>query len=147
MALLPVKFYWAFRLDPDEEISFTIENSMETAKAVFNPMLRMYNSSGAVIHEKIEHLLDLGFGDDPLNCGTFTYTLLDEDVPNNSIRDFAPAPQIDLAKFPATRHTVYAKNTDPSLERIVRFILFGEAEVSAQLPADQEIVLISQGWI
>jgi hypothetical protein len=143
MALLPVKFYWSFQLDPGEEISFTIEDSMETAKAVFDPMLRMYNSSGAIIHEKIVHLLDLGFGDDPLNCGTFTYILLDEDIPNNSIRDFVPAPQIDLAKFPATRHTVYAKNTDLVTQRIVRFILFGKAEITAQLPADQEIVLIS----
>lgn len=143
MALLPVKFYWSFRLDPSETISFTIENEIQTAKTVFTPMLRMYNSSGAVIHEKIVHLLDLGFGDDPLNCGTFTYDLLDEDVPDNSIRDFAPAPQIDLALFPATRHTVYATNKDTTTERIVRFILFGMADISAQLPAGQEIVLIS----
>jgi len=143
MALLPVKFYWAFQLDPEEEIAFTIEEQMQTAKTVFDPMLRMYNSSGAIIHEKIEHLLDLGFGNDPLSCGTYLYTLLDEDVPNNSIRDFSPAPQIDLAKFPATRHTVYAKNLDLTTERVVMFILFGMADISAQLPAGQEIVLIN----
>ena len=143
MALLPVKFYWSFQLDPSETASFTIEESMQTEKSVFSPMLRMYNSSGAIIHERIEHLLDLGFGDDPLNCGTFTYDLLDEDVPDDSIRDYALTPQIDLAKFPATRNTVYMTNTDTVEQRIVRFILFGTAEIGAQLPAGQEVVLIS----
>jgi hypothetical protein len=140
MSLVPVKFLWPYRLDPDEEVSFTVEEEMQTAKFIFSPLLRLYNSSGSAVHLKIVHILDLGFGDDPLYSGTYTYDLVDEDIPNNSIRDFDFTPQIDLDTTATTRHVVYVTNLDPLVERIVRFILFGSTEISVQLPAGQEIV-------
>jgi len=140
MSLVPVKFLWPYRLDPDEEISFTVEEEMQTAKFIFNPLLRLYNSSGSPVHLKIVHLLDLGHGDDPLYSGTYTYDIVDEEVPSPSLRDFDFTPQIDLDTTAATRHIVYVKNLDSTTERIVRFILFGNTEISVKLPANQEIV-------
>jgi hypothetical protein len=138
--MVPVKFFWPYRLDPGEEIPFTVEDEMQTAKFIFDPMLRLYNSSGASVHLKIVHVLDLGFGDNPLYSGTYQYTVVDEDVPTDSLRDYAFTPQIDLDTTAATRHVIYIKNLDLTTERIVRFILFGNTEVQVQLPAGQEII-------
>jgi len=140
MGLTPVKFLWPYRLDPDEEISFTIEDMIQTAKAVFFPVLRMYNKSGHELHLKIVHLLDLGFGDDPLYSGTYSFIVADEDVPTDALRDYTPSPQIDFDTVAATRNTVSVTNLDSSNERIVRFILFGIADIQAQLPANEEII-------
>lgn len=140
MSLVPVKFFWPYRLDPDEEISFTVEDEMQTAKFVLNPLLRLYNSSGSAVHLKIVHILDLGFGDNPLYSGTYQYDVVDEDVPNNALRDYQFTPQIDLDTVAATRHVVYVKNLDLAAERIVRFILFGDTEVQTTLPAGQQII-------
>lgn len=140
MSLVPVKFLWPYRLDPDEEISFTVEDEMQTAKFILNPELRLYNSSGHAVHLRIVHVLDLGFGDNPLYSGTYQYTVVDEDIPNNCLRDYDFTPQIDLDDVAVTRHVVYIKNLDTTLERIVRFILFGSTEVQVMLPAGQEII-------
>jgi hypothetical protein len=140
MSMVPVKFLWPYRLDPDETISFTVETEMQTAKFIFDPLLRLYNSSGSAVHLKIVHVLDLGFGNDPLYSGTYTYDLVDEDIPTGTLRDFDFTPQIDLDTTAATRHVVSVKNLDLTTERIVRFILFGKTEVQVMLPAGQEII-------
>jgi len=140
MSLTPVKFLWPYRLDPDEEKSFTVEDQMQTAKFILTPMLRLYNSSGAEVNLKITHVLDLGFGDDPLYSGTYQYIVVDEDVPSPSLRDYSFTPQIDLDDVASTRHVVTIKNLDSVEERIVRFILFGYTDIQTQLPANQQIV-------
>jgi len=140
MSLVPVKFLWPYRLDPGETISFTVEDEMQTAKFIFDPLIRLYNSSGSSVHLTIVHVLDLGFGDNPLYSGTYQYTVVDEDVPSPALRDYDFTPQIDLDTTAATRHVVSVENLDLVEEKIVRFILFGQTEVSVQLPAGQEII-------
>ncbi len=140
MGLTPVKFLWPYRLDPDQSVTFVIEDEVQTAKAVFFPQLRLYNKSGHEVHLKIEHLLDLGFGDDPLYSGTYKFVVVDEDVPSDALRDYTPTPQIDYDTVAATRNIVTVTNLDSVEERIVRFILFGIADIQAQLPANQDIV-------
>jgi hypothetical protein len=140
MSLTPVKFLWPYRLDPGTETSFTVEEQMQTAKFVLTPVIRLYNSSGSDVNLKITHVLDLGFGDDPLYSGTYQFIVVDEDVPSPALRDYAFTPQIDLDDVASTRHVVTVKNLDLLEERIVRFILFGYTDIQAQLPANQQIV-------
>jgi hypothetical protein len=137
---VPVKFFWPFRLDPGATATFTVENEVKGTKFVLTPLLRFYNTSNGIVHLKIEHILDLGFGDDPLYSGTWTFNLVDEDVPTLALRDFAFTPQIDNDRDVATRHTVTITNPDLLEERIVRIVLFGYTEISTRLPANQEIV-------
>ena len=124
----------------DSSSSFTIETEIVGAKFVLNPLLRLYNTSGGVVDLKIVHILDLGFGDDPLYSGTWTFNLVDEAVPAQALRDFQFTPQIDNDIEVKTRHTVTVTNPDLLEERIVRLVLFGYTEVSTRLPANQEIV-------
>lgn len=142
MSLVPVKMLWPIRLDPGGFKAFTVEDELKTAKFVFFPLLRMYNTSGADLNLKIEHTLDLGFGDDPLYSGTWTFEVVNEDVPSppNTLRDYNFTPQIDLDELAVTRHTVTVTNLDLANERICRFILFGMTEISVQLPASQQII-------
>lgn len=140
MTLVPVKMLWPIRLDPGGNKSFTVEDELKTAKFVFFPLLRMYNTSGYELNLKIEHTLDLGFGDDPLYSGTWTFEVVNDDVPTMSMRDYNFTPQIDLDELATTRHTVTVTNKDLSNERICRFILFGMTEISVQLPASQQII-------
>jgi hypothetical protein len=140
MALYPVKFFWPIRLDPGASSAFTVEDEVKGAKFVLDPLLRFYNTSSGLVHLKIEHTLDLGFGDDPLYSGTWTFNLVDEDIASMSIRDFQFTPQIDNDTEVATRHTITITNPDLLQECIVRLILFGSTEISTRLPANQEIV-------
>lgn len=140
MSQVPVKFFWPIRLDPGASSSFTVEDEIHIAKFVMNPLLRMYNTSGGILHLNIKHILDLGFGDDPLYSGTWTFDVVDEDVPTAALRDYNFTPQIDNDREVATRHTITVTNPDLLEERIVRFILFGNTEISTKLPANQEIV-------
>ena len=140
MALLPVKFLWPVRLDPSQEYSFTVEDEITTVKAIFDPLLRLYNTSTNSVNLKITHVLDLGFGDDPLYSGSWSFLLVDEDVPTLTLRDFDFTPQIDNDTVAATRHTVTVKNLSTTTEAIVRFILFGTSEVNVRLDASQEII-------
>jgi hypothetical protein len=138
--LVPVKFFWPYRIDPGESAAFTIENEISGAKFVMNPVLRFYNTSGGTMHLKVEHTLDLGFGDDPLYSGTWTFDLIDEDVATLSMRDVDIIPQLDNDLTIVTRHTVTITNPDVTEERIVQLILFGSTDISTRLPANQEIV-------
>ena len=73
MAIFPVKFHFPFQLLPLETQTFTVEDEIETVKFILDPLLRFYNpTTASTIRLKISHTLDLGFGDDPLNSGTFT---------------------------------------------------------------------------
>ncbi len=140
MALLPVKFLWPVRLDPGANYSFTVEDEIRTVKAIFDPLLRLYNTSAGTVNLQITHVLDLGFGDDPLYSGSWSFLLVDDDVPTLTLRDFNFTPQIDNDTVAVTRHTVRVENKSLTQEAIVRFILFGEAEVNVRLDASQEII-------
>jgi len=140
MTLLPVKFLWPIRLDPGQTYSFTVEDEIRTVKAIFDPLLRLYNTSSNSVNLKITHILDLGFGDDPLYSGTWSFLLVDNDVPTLTLRDFDFTPQIDNDTVATTRHTVAVTNLSATTESIIRFILFGTAEVSVRLDASQEII-------
>lgn len=140
MGLTLVKCHWPYLLDPAQEQQFTVEEEIQTAKFILSPMLRLYNSSGANVQLTINHILDLGFGSDPLRTGTYTYELVNEEVPTGSIRDFEFAPQLDLDTVTTTRHVVKIENLDLVTERLVRFILFGYTDIKVQLPASQEII-------
>jgi len=140
MALLPVKFLWPIRLDPGGSEAFTVEDQIRTVKAIFDPMLRLYNTSAGSVHLNIQHTLDLGYGDDPLYSGSWTFDVVDDDIPTLALRDYEFTPQIDLDTVAITRHTVTTTNLSSTEERIVRFILFGKAEVVTQLPAGQQII-------
>lgn len=145
MALTPVKMLWPIRLDVNGsaqgEYSFVVEDRITTAKAVFDPMLRFYNTNTTGnINLTITHTLDLGFGDDPLYSGSWTFEVVNEDIPPITLRDYRFTPQIDLDTVAATRHTVKVTNLSLTEQKIVRLILFGTAEIEAQLPASQQIV-------
>lgn len=137
---VPVKFFWPYRVDPEASISFTIETEISGAKFIANPVLRFYNTSAGTMHLKVEHTLDLGFGDDPLYSGTWTFDVVDEDVTTLTYRDVTFSPQIDNDTTVATRHTVTVTNPDTEDERIIQFVLFGTTDISTRLPANQEIV-------
>jgi len=140
MTLLPVKFLWPVRLDPEQTYSFTVEDEIRTVKAIFDPLLRLYNTSSNDVNLKITHILELGFGDDPLYSGSWSFLLVDNDVPTLTLRDFDFTPQIDNDTVAKTSHTIAIKNLSLLTESIVRFILFGTAEVSVRLDASQEII-------
>lgn len=140
MSLVPVKFLWPVRLDPGQIHSFTVEDEIRTVKSIFDPLLRLYNTSGSTVNLKITHILDLGFGDDPLYSGTWTFLLVDDDIPTLTLRDFNFTPQIDNDTEVATRHTITVENKSTTQESIVRFILFGTSEISVRLSANQEII-------
>lgn len=145
MSLIPVKMLWPIRLDPNGtpggSYAFVVEDRIRTAKAVFNPLLRFYNTNtSGDINLKITHTLDLGYGDDPLYSGSWTFEVVNEDIPHVTIRDYNFTPQIDLDQVAVTRHTVTVTNLSTTEQKIVRLILFGSAEVEAQLPASQQIV-------
>lgn len=141
MALYPVKFHFPFQILPQESVEFTVEDEIETIKFVLNPLLRFYNPTAtSTMHLTIQHVLDLGFGDDPLNSGTFTTPVVSEDIPPNSFADYSFTPQIDLDEQIATRHVVTIDNLSATETEIVRAILFGSSEVQIQLPATQTVI-------
>jgi hypothetical protein len=138
-----VKFYHPVLLSPLEVQSWVVEDTLQTALFVFNPLLRIYMSDYAVpVHFKLTHTLDLGFGDDPLWSGTDTYTMVDEDIPPLAIRDYAIAAQLDkvLPPQPVTRYTVYLTNTSTTTDMVVKTILFGQTETQIQNSRNQGVI-------
>jgi len=139
--LYAVKFHFPFQLLPLTSASFTVEDEINTVKFILNPMLRFYNSTAtSTMRLTIDHILDLGFGDDPLNSGTFTINVVAEDVPPQAIRDFAFTPQIDDDTQFTTRHVVTIENLSATKTEIVRCMLFGSTETQVQLPASQSVI-------
>lgn len=138
-----VKFYHPVLLSPLEVQSWVIEDTLQSALFVFNPVFRIYMSDYAVpVHFKLTHTLDLGFGDDPLWEGTDTYTVADEDIPPLSLRDYVFATQLDkvVAPQPLTRYTVYLTNTSAADDMIVKTILFGLTETQIQSSRNQGVI-------
>ena len=138
-----VKFYYPVLLAPGETQSWVIEDTLQTAKFVFQPMFRVYMSNYAdSVHFKLTHTLDLGFGDDPLWSGTDTYVVAEDDIPPLSLRDYNFAAQLDkvMPPQPVTRHTVYLTNNSATTEMVVKTILFGLTETQIQTSKNQGVI-------
>lgn len=140
MALVPVKIHLPFELLPGETKAVTIEDQLPTISTVFDPLIRFHNPTGGVnMRLQVDYVLDMGFGDDPLSSGSFTWELVNETVGPDTLRDVALA-QIDNDTTVVTRHVVTIENLDATETEIVRLILYGQTEVQSQLPASQQII-------
>lgn len=141
MSLHTVKFHFPLQLSAGETKSFAIEDEIETANFILSPTLRYYNSiSAGTVDLTITHILDLSFGDDPLNSGTATTVLLN--VPGlgkDAVQDYVFLTQIDLDEDITTRHTVTVVNNSAAQE-VVRFVLYGYTEIDAVLPGGSTVV-------
>lgn len=130
-----VKFYHPVMLSPGQTESWILEDTIQSAKFVFQPMFRLYTPAiPDSCHLKIVHILDLGFGDDPLWSGTDDYVVVDEDVPPDSMRDYVFAVQLDKATPPApvTRHVVYLTNLSTTTAYVFKTLLFGLTDTQIQ---------------
>ena len=141
MSLHPVKFHFPLQIDAGLPSSFAIEDQIETASFILAPTLRYYNSiSAGTVDLTIVHLLDVGFGDDPLNSGTAQTTLLNvPGLAKDAVQDYVFLTQIDLDTDIATRHTVTVVNNSAAQE-VVRFILYGYTEIDSILPGGSIVV-------
>lgn len=141
MSLHPVKFHFPFQIDAGATASFAIEDQIETASFILSPMLRYYNTlTAGTVDLTIVHLLDVGFGDDPLNSGTASTTLLNvQGLAKGAVQDYVFLTQIDLDEDIATRHTVTVVNNSAAQE-VVRFVLSGYTEIDSILPGGSAVV-------
>lgn len=141
MSLHPVKFHLPFQIDAGATVAFTIETQIETASFILQPTLRYYNTlTAGTVDLTVVHLLDVGFGDDPLNSGTASTTLLNvPGLAKDSVQDLVFVTPIDLDEDIATRHVVTVVNNSAAQE-VVRFILFGFTEIDSLLPGGSIVV-------
>lgn len=141
MSLHTTKFHFPLQLAAGETKAFTIEDSIETANFILSPTLRYYNTiSAGTVDLTVVHLLDVGFGDDPLNSGTAQTTLLSAPgLAKGVVQDLVLLTQIDLDEDIATRHTVTITNNSAAQE-VVRFVLYGYTEIDTLLPGGSIVV-------
>jgi len=139
-----VKFFHPVDLDPLQVESWTLEDTIQSVKFVDSPYLRIYTPAAAPddFHIKIQHILDLGFGDDPLWTGTETITLVDTDIPPSSIYDYNFFIPFDKAVAPApvTRHVVYITNNSTTTSFVVKTLLFGKTDTQLQTSQDNGVI-------
>lgn len=143
-----VKFYKPLQLDPGETGEFTVEDEIHTAKFVFLPELRVYNTSPAIggdaCHLEITHIFDLGWGNDPLWSGREEYVVVNEDIPAGAFRAYNFTPQLDKAEKLVTRHVVRITNLGATEQRIIKSLLFGLSETQIQLGSDSGVITTQQ---
>jgi hypothetical protein len=141
MSLHPVKFHFPFQIDAGATKAFTIEDEIETASFILSPTLRYYNTlTAGTVDLTVVHLLDMSFGDDPLNSGTASTTLLSVvGLAKDAVQDVVLLTQIDLDTEIATRHTVTVVNNSAAQE-VVRFVLYGYTEIDSILPGGSVVV-------
>jgi hypothetical protein len=141
MSLHPVKFHFPFQIDAGGTASFAIEDQIETASFILSPTLRYYNTlTAGTVDLTIVHLLDVGFGDDPLNSGTASTTLLNvPGLAKDAVQDYVFLTQLDLDEDIATRHTVTVVSNSAAQE-VVRFVLYGYTEIDSILPGGSVVV-------
>lgn len=137
----PIRANWASQVPAGDDYTFTLETAaLASVKAIFNPVLRCHNFSSGDLDLTITYVLDLGSGDDPLHCGTFTMVVVQDTIPTSTFLDYAFG-GINLATdtdLPVT-HTVLVENAGGAA-RLFHAVLFGEAEIATQLPASAPIV-------
>lgn len=139
--LYPVRQDWPASVPAGDDYSFTLETTaLANIRAIYKPVLRCYNFSTGPLDLTIEHVLDLGSGDDPLHNGTFTMTVVLETIPASSYLDYNFG-GIHLATDTTLTvyHTITVANAGATA-RIFHAVLFGEAEIATQLPASAPIV-------
>jgi hypothetical protein len=89
---------------------------------------------------KVDYTFSLGSGSDPLNSGTFTLTVVDEVVAYQEYYDYVfGGIQLDNDTADAISHTVTVTNNSGATQ-ICQALLFGQTEVTVQLPASQAII-------
>ncbi len=139
--MYPVKILLPYQIAAAGSTDVDLEGQvLTTAKAIFNPVLTFYNRTTGLSHLKITHIVDMAFGDDPLRSGTFTQTVVDDDVSagNTLSYDFEDR-NLDNDTQIVTRHTVTVTNLDV-VTQIYWLVLYGRADIRLQLPASQEII-------
>jgi len=139
--LYPVKIILPYQVEAGETTSFSLEDQvLTTARTIFNPVLVFINKGTGTSNLKINWVIDLGSGNDPLLSGTFTWTAVDDPVAagNILVHDFDGL-NLDLDEDVATRHSIYIENTS-LVTQIYWVILEGRADIRMQLPASQEII-------
>jgi len=145
MSLVPVKGNWAYQLGSGENASFVVETlALANVKAIYQPILRCYNSNTEAIDLKIVHNLNMGTvgSSNPLASMSFSLAVVDESVPGGTFRDYDfGGIQLDNDTDIRSTHTVTLTNNGTSTN-VIQVIIFGMAEVETQLPAGQEIIRI-----
>lgn len=142
--LYPVQILLPFQVDPGPANirSFELEEQvLVTAKTIFNPVLYLINRSTGLAHFKIDWLLDAGAGNDPLFSGTFSQTVIDDDVNAGDQLPYAfQGNNLNNYSDPlASRHSVYLENKS-AVAQIYWVLLVGRADIRAQTSASEEII-------
>ena len=136
-----VKYYKPMQLDPGQSEEFIVEDILEGVKFVFLPLFRLYNTPGnGTVHLEITHIFDLGWGDDPLWSGTEYFVVVDEDVIDDSMRDYNFTPQLDKDPKIITKHKVKLTNKHPTETKIYKMLVFGLTETSMQVSKDSGVI-------
>jgi hypothetical protein len=139
--LYPVRQDWPASVAAGGSYTFTLETAaLANVRAIYRPVLRCYNFSSGSLDLTITHVLDLGSGDDPLHTGTFTMQVVQDTVLTGTYLDYTfggihLATDTDLA----VSHTVLVENPGAAA-RLFHAVLYGETEISTQLPASSAIV-------
>jgi hypothetical protein len=139
--LYPCRIDWAANISTGDDYTFVVETeALANAKAVYSPLLRVYNFGTDTLDVTITHVLDLGAGDDPLHSGTFSMDVVIASVLTGTFLDynFGNAHLAQDAVLTVT-HTVEIANAT-GVTQLAHAVLFGEAELEAQLPASAPIV-------
>jgi hypothetical protein len=141
MSLNPVRVDWPRLLTGTETYTFEVEaRALTNTKSVFWPVLRFHNMGTSSLNLKITYTLDMGSGDDPLLSGTFTQDVVDEAVASGAFRDYAfGGTNLTTDSIFTITHTVEIVNSSGT-NQLCHTLLFGGAEVEAQLPASQPII-------
>ena len=142
--IYPVQILLPFQVDPGptEVKSFALEDQvLTTTKTIYEPVLYLINRSTGLCHFKVDWCLDAGQGNDPLYSGTFTKTVIDDDVnPGDQLPyDFQGNNLNSFSDPLASRHSVYIENKD-TVPQIYWVLLVGRADIRVALAASEEII-------
>ena len=139
--LYPCRIDWPANIGTGEDYEFVVETTaLANANAIYSPVLRVHNFGTLTLDLTITYKLDLGTGDDPLHSGTFELDVVVTTVPAATYVDFAFG-GLHLANDSVTSvtHTVTIANASGATQ-LVHAVLFGQAELEAQLPASAAII-------
>jgi hypothetical protein len=141
MALVPIKVKWSQQILTGEDTSFTVETTaLVNTFAIYRPILMFHNIGNEAAALEITYTMDLGSGDDPLNSGTYTSTVVDVSVPAGGRYpyDFAGM-QLDDDDTVSITHTVKITNSGASTH-VFHTILTGMSEVQTQFASANSVI-------
>jgi hypothetical protein len=140
-----VKFYKPLLLSPGEEQEFVVEDLMQSAKFIFDPLIRVINPAGGDdCSLEIKWIFDLGFGDDPLWRGREEFIVVNETLPPDSFKDYTPSPQIDKSTSLPTRHVVKIGNLGLTEDRVIKTLIYGLTETQIQVSGQLGVIQTNQ---